>query len=176
MLFNHVKVFVLKFFHNTLGLNTRVSHFVDNYLRICELCKAKSAIAMAEETFTHLFAECPVANLWRKNWLREFFNKGDIPEASVTWKKVWLLGELAGESECNIFIRTLILTFQYTIWECKLQHKAPSYHTVRTRFVYLYEDMLKLNRSVLEEITNNNYPICRTLAARGPWRAAPRRP
>jgi len=176
MLLNKVKIFVLKFFHNTLGLNTRVAHFVDNHSRVCQLCKSDNPNAVTDETFIHLFAECPIANVWRKNWLRELFNKGDIPEASVSWRKFWLLGELAGEDECNTLIRSIVLTFQYTIWECKLKHKSPSYHSVKTSAMYLYEDMLKLNSSVLDIKTNINYPICRLLTARGPWRAAPRRP
>jgi hypothetical protein len=175
MFTNLVKTFILKFFHNILGLNTRVFHFVANYNRKCQLCIARDPRTVNDESFAHLFASCPVANLWRKKWLKEIFNKDDIIDTSLPWRRLWFLGNLIDECDNNPFIQTLVFTFQFIIWECKLQHRAPSYHTIITRFNYLYGDMLKLNKSVLYCSTNKDYPICRLLAARGPARA-PRRP
>jgi len=62
---NLMREFLYKFFYNQLGLNTRVSHFVANFPRHCTLCSAARVLApIPDETFTHLFFDCPtVRNL-----------------------------------------------------------------------------------------------------------------
>ena len=52
---NRVREFLFKFFNNKLGLNTRVSHFVEDFDRSCDLCKASKTLPACEESFTHLF-------------------------------------------------------------------------------------------------------------------------
>ncbi len=56
---NRLKTFIFKFYNNLLGLNTRLSHFVINQSRGCTFCHG-TADPVPDETFLHLFYDCPV--------------------------------------------------------------------------------------------------------------------
>jgi hypothetical protein len=57
---NTIREFQYKFIYNQLGLNNRVSHFVQNIDKACTFCTLKMAPAtIQEESFLHLFHDCP---------------------------------------------------------------------------------------------------------------------
>ncbi len=59
---------LFKFLNNILGLNTRISHFVPGQSRDCTFCLGTFG-PISEETFIHLFYECPTTTDWHEKFL-----------------------------------------------------------------------------------------------------------
>ena len=134
-LLNKTREFAFKFFNNNLGLNVRTANFVDNIDRSCSLCVAAKIGPPTEETFEHLFFYCPVTSDLRNRFLAtelDYLNEGNIPEAAV--KNLFFEFFFREHDVCNLFLQTLILTFQSTIWDLKLKKRAPSYNTFISEF------------------------------------------
>ena len=68
---NRIRTFIFKFYNNLLGLNTRLSHFVANQTRGCTFCEGTVTPA-PDETFIHLFLECPTTFDWQNQFLRKY--------------------------------------------------------------------------------------------------------
>lgn len=49
------RMFLFKFFQNTLSINTRISHFADNVSRKCTFCSINNPNSNCDESFLHLF-------------------------------------------------------------------------------------------------------------------------
>jgi hypothetical protein len=69
---NRVRTFTFKFFNNILGLNTRISHFVPGQTRDCTFCIGTIG-PISEETFIHIFYECPTTTSWHEKFLQKYF-------------------------------------------------------------------------------------------------------
>jgi hypothetical protein len=57
---NKMREFIYKFRNNILGLNTRVAHFNANINRGCTFCTNSRLVPVPDETFVHLFFDCPI--------------------------------------------------------------------------------------------------------------------
>jgi hypothetical protein len=68
---NRVRTFIFKFYNNLLGLNTRLSHFVIDQSRNCAFCTC-TADPVPDETFLHLFFDCPVTRKWHDSFLAKY--------------------------------------------------------------------------------------------------------
>jgi hypothetical protein len=72
--------FIFKFRFNILGLNTRVAHFNHNVNRACMFCAALPdpepvrPPVLPDESFVHLFFDCPVINRVLMTFNIEFLN------------------------------------------------------------------------------------------------------
>lgn len=56
---NKIRDFVFKLFHNLLGINPRISHFVQGASRNCTFC-ALTRKPLVDETMEHLYYNCPL--------------------------------------------------------------------------------------------------------------------
>jgi hypothetical protein len=61
---NTIWEFTFKFYNNQLGINTRVSHFVAGHNRGCNLCTLKNVNPTPDETFKHIFFDCPSVKIF----------------------------------------------------------------------------------------------------------------
>ena len=52
----------IRFYNNTLGINSRLHHFVQNVNTGCAFCTANHENIIPPETFVHLFYECRYTN------------------------------------------------------------------------------------------------------------------
>jgi hypothetical protein len=68
---NRIKTFIFKFYNSILGLNTRLSHFVVDQQRGCNFC-AGTVDPVPDESFIHLFLECPTAFGWHNSFLSNY--------------------------------------------------------------------------------------------------------
>jgi hypothetical protein len=119
--------FIFKFFNNTLGLNTRVSHFGNNVSRNCAFCVGEGR-AVTDESFLHLFVECPTTICWADKFNQEYLGGHVLPNFESK-RSFWLLGKLNGEDSCDIVRVIAILLFHYTVWEHKISKNIPSFRT-----------------------------------------------
>jgi hypothetical protein len=110
---NLMREFLYKFFYNQLGLNTRVSHFVANFPRHCTLCSvARVPAPIPDETFKHLFFECPTARNLQSLLVRKHFPQLH-PATDQELLKFWFMGDIKGK--CNLFCMNAIFSFQFII-------------------------------------------------------------
>ena len=116
--------FVFKFFNNSLGLNTRISNFVENVDRSCSLCVASKVRPACEESFSHLFLYCPVTKKLQEDFLLKYLP--DILENLLTCsdrKILWFEFRYKNDLNFNLLLSVVICLFQNTIWEFKLKKK-----------------------------------------------------
>ncbi len=134
---NRICMFAFKFYNNILGINTRTSHFAVNPTRACTFCSLATPPPHPDESFIHLFLNCPTIRNWHSNFLTLFFNGLQLTEDQS--KKFWFLGLLPRDTIANPSILTSVLLFQYCCWEEKLRKRKPSVTTI----LYLFEDLHK---------------------------------
>jgi len=173
---NRVRTFTFKFFNNILGLNTRISHFVPGQTRDCTFCIGTIG-PISEETFIHIFYECPTTTIWHEKFLKKYFTD---PENLDRNQKIdlFFMGILPGNERDNIFVCMATFLFQYCIWEEKLNKKKGSFNTLDLKFSELLTALLHCNRKVRVAAENINIPLCRIFGAtnnRPEWTPAPAR-
>jgi hypothetical protein len=110
---NTMKEFQYKFIFNQLGLNSRVSHFVQNYSKACTLC-TKSAVPapVPDETSLHLFYDCPTTSSIRDKITRKYFS-ALVHRPRNILLRFWLLAEV--DNNTNLFISAAVCTLNYLI-------------------------------------------------------------
>jgi hypothetical protein len=176
---NKIREFIYKFRNNKLGLNTRVSHFNNTVDRSCTFCKiirtAENARNPApqpnqvdldpipEETFKHLFYDCPVTNdvLSRLN-----VNLLNDLGLDTDQKKIYFFftGKNPLDSRVkNFFLQTCSAVVMFSIWEKKLAKKLPSINNTLNDLYYTIENIRRSNGQIRNEMLELNYlHICRT--------------
>jgi hypothetical protein len=70
---NPMREFIFKFLYNQLGLNCRVAHFVAGHGRPCTLCTIAQRNNPSDETFLHLFYDCPTTTTLREKLANKHF-------------------------------------------------------------------------------------------------------
>jgi hypothetical protein len=136
---NRIKTFFFKFYNNILGLNTRVSHFVANQNRCCTFCEG-TGTTVPDETFIHLFMECPTTFDWHNEFLRKYLPHlvhMDLQQRT----SLFFWGILPGEGTLNKFLILSIMIFQFCVWEEKLRKKNP----LLTHLIIYLENTLFIN-------------------------------
>ncbi len=76
---NRICMFAFKFYNNILGINTRTSHFAVNPNCACTFCSMTLAPPQ-DESFIHIFMNCPTIRNWHSNFLTHFFNGLQLTE------------------------------------------------------------------------------------------------
>jgi hypothetical protein len=75
---NRQKSFIFKYFNNILGITTRTSHFAANGTRNCFFCSKKNPPVQTDETFIHLFFDCPTVRSWQQQFLLDASRKWEF--------------------------------------------------------------------------------------------------
>jgi hypothetical protein len=155
---NDLREFIFKLYNNCLGLNVRISHFVDGINRSCTFCSLKGNLNN-DETFSHFFLTCDQLVGMRNNFLRQFFGDGLVNP--TTKKLLWL-----GIPPENIRDKTLasicVLAIQHSIWKFKNKKKMPLeriiIHDLATTLAVLY----KLDKKLFSN--DYNFPLSRDIS------------
>jgi hypothetical protein len=176
---NRIRTFIFKFYNNLLGLNTRLSHFVIDQSRQCAFCTG-TPVPVPDETFLHLFFDCPVT----RNWHDSFLSKYIILPAEINRSQrlhLFFLGILPNSTKDNLFLAFSIILFQFCIWEEKLRKKKPSFNTIENIYLDYLHSLLECNKKILLSSELINIPLCRIVGVnnaprlRIPAPAVPRR-
>jgi len=154
---NNLREFSFKFHNNSLGLNTRISHFVEGQSRNCSFCQLLNKVR--DETFPHLFFECETTSSLRTKFKNEFCS--DLNLDITNEKLFWFTGILNNKKN---FCLTLITTlFNNIIWNYKLRKKIPSYNSVKYEYFGRLKAIYKICLTAQLERTESNLSICRNL-------------
>jgi hypothetical protein len=155
--------FIFKFRFNILGLNTRVAHFNHNVNRACMFCAALPdpepvrPPVLPDESFVHLFFDCPVINRVLMTFNIEFLNNLDVQNLN----KFVFTGILPNMLTPNRFLMIIASTINYYTWQCKLQKKSPSIEGLKNDLFYGVENILHSNRQIRLDMIND-LPLCRS--------------
>jgi hypothetical protein len=156
-----LSMFIFKFYNNSLGINTRVSHFGDNVSRNCTFCQI-SHRAPVDETFTHLFVECPTTATWAHSFKNDFLG-GHVLADNESKFKFWFLGQVAGENGINIGRIIAILVFHSCVWENKLKKTTPAYQSFLNLFRDVFSQTICSNKKWKTNVETQNIPLFRIL-------------
>jgi hypothetical protein len=162
-----IKTFIFKFFNNSLGINTRLSHLHNRGLdfdRKCTLCTVKGVANPSEETFSHLFIDCPTAGVWRQGFIRDFLRQNVMTD--IETKKLWCLGYLPEMGSWELIAFLCIIVFQFLVWEQKLNKRVPSYNSFLNLFKEELRCVLNSKRSWALDFDNLRIPLRRILPGR----------
>jgi hypothetical protein len=148
---NNFREFLFKFYHNRLGLNTRIAHFTEN-MRWCTFCDkvGNSMGPFDDETFVHLFLTCPSVRKLHSDIANIMLEGLEITRQN------WLGLELD-----NFFLKIFLLAIQYFIWEAKLKKQIPVANYCLGEAVYLLRDSMALNKKIRNSFANLHCPLSR---------------
>jgi hypothetical protein len=153
---NHFREFLFKFYNNILGLNTRVSHFVQNHDRNCTFCIQQGK--QNDESFRHFFLSCEVAKPIRRKFIDKFFYDLNMNEEMECYFWFGIVPE--GVPDKKLY-SLCVLFIQFGFWTAKLKKKLPSYNKIITDTLFNLKVVLKLKKSFYSE--NNDYSLSRNL-------------
>ena len=158
---NNLRDFILKFNSNLLGLNTRVSNFVLNHSRACTFCSLGGGAARPDETFIHIFFDCPVTDKILKFFERLIFSEKNLDNPADR-KKLWFLGIFDdAQQKNNLFLGTAIWVVKSIVWDLKLKKKLPVNHTLKRDFFYTMGNIYDFSVSVRIDKSKHNFSFCR---------------
>jgi hypothetical protein len=156
---NTIREFQYKFIYNQLGLNNRVSHFVQNIDKACTFCTLKMAPApIQEESFLHLFYDCPTTLNIRNMFIRKHFPTLANSSRQVLLK-FWFLAE--ADNNTNLFISMAICTLNFLIWNMKLKKNIVNFSTLEQNWLHILDTLVKQSLKIREAVLLVHYDICR---------------
>jgi hypothetical protein len=158
---NKWREFILKFRNNLLGLNTRVSHFNINVDRGCTFCRKENKVPVPDETFIHLFYQCPSTSVVINKVLEKHFF--DMRMINETEKKLFLfcgINPRTGKID-NFFLELVASVIMYSIWDCKLSKQIPSFMKVCNDLFFFYIEKIRSISSRLRGDMLIGLNICR---------------
>ncbi len=186
--------FYLKFYNNILGLNTRVSHFDNNVNRKCTRCTINQhspfiytnpgtvPVPVPDETFRHLFLDCPLTKDLHSDFINEFFTGLRLDNTNDR-ANFFFLGRINDGKKYNLFIHMAILAFQFCIWEMKLKKRLLSFQSLKIEHMEIILGFFYMNKDARLSSQKYNFPLCRivnrlppTARVRPAWIPGPPRP
>jgi hypothetical protein len=117
-------------------------------------------VAPPDETFIHLFFDCPKTKAVVKNFCTVYMGIGR--EQDLAMKKFIFTGKLMGIKPQNIFLATVSSVFNYEIWRAKLQKKSPNLNSILNSLVYTVENIRRMSNLMRQDTGMQlNLPLCR---------------
>jgi hypothetical protein len=161
---NRCREFLYKFRNNILGLNLRVSKFVQGVDAECSLCSVSSnQRPIPAESFVHVFFDCPVSDKYRTVIEQRLF-----PEMRNTTenerKKFWFLGILPGMPDSNLFVNAVISLSNFLIWECKLRKEIIPAGTLVENLLASVKKCLYISSALRTVKNKTNLFVCRHIS------------
>jgi hypothetical protein len=147
---NDLREFIFKFFNNSLGLNTRVSHFVADTGRNCTFCVLKN-ILNEDETFEHLFYSCTQTSGIRDRLLGEFWTNANMTPDEK--KRLWFgyPPNLITNKKLSILAA---MSVQFCFWKAKLKKKIPMYRTIKFELTRTIGTVYRLDKKIFSHDLN----------------------
>jgi exonuclease III len=147
---NKIREFSFRYFNNQLSINTRRSHYVQDQTRQCTLCVVNGVARLQDETFLHLFLQCPITTTIHDHLLEKIF-PGMVMNDEAK-KRLFFTGSIRYRNlSGGLFSLVCCLTLQYIIWEAKIFKKRISAATAEIDFKFIMLGVLKNSPRFNEE-------------------------
>ncbi len=145
---NDLRIFLLKYYNNILGLGNRIAHFVPNAENRCTFCILRNLPDPVLESFEHLFFSCPVT----QDVIKKFFQKYIVNELTA---ELYFTGSgLIGNEKENVPFSLSLDILRYVIWQCKLNKRVPTLSHVSEEVNYLINIVRTSNKEISELYEN----------------------
>ena len=154
-----MREFMFRFLNNSLAINTRVSHYVENVDRSCTFCKIKNVRPIHEESFIHLFYECETTAKAMGDFINEYLPEF-INNTSFRKKHFFLAFKQNNAELDNVFIYWGKWTLLYLIWDCKLKKRQCTWQSMKRDFGYILGQIC-CNKKIGEKRRNSNTYLAR---------------
>jgi uncharacterized protein (UPF0128 family) len=141
---NELRVFLLKYHNNLLGLGNRLAHFVQNVDVRCTFCVLANKQDPVPESFEHVFYSCPVTQALLKKFFEKFITKELTAEIFFSG-----VGSAGNEKE-NVPFSLVLDIFRYFIWQCKLNKRLPTLAYISEEVVYMTNSIRKTSKEMCE--------------------------
>jgi hypothetical protein len=158
---NRLREFAYKFRNNLLGLNTRVSHFNANISRGCTFCNINNIVPVPDETFIHLFFNCPVTRTILDALHNQKLSDMDCNTEQKLIQFYFLGINPRTAKNDNYFLSTIALLTMQFIWECKLKKVKPVYQTLLNDIYFLAENIRRMSNR-MRAAMSINLAMCRS--------------
>jgi exonuclease III len=150
---NKIRDFGFKFYNNCVSINTRLSHFVANQSRLCTNCTVDGRIGADEETFLHLFMDCPLTANVQQFILNKYFPA--LTNDRATRLLFFFSGHVALRRYLSI-AHICAVVVQFLIWECKIHKNRFSLASIDNDFRFYLRGILCVSRKLMYEINDIN--------------------
>jgi hypothetical protein len=140
---NKLRDFCYKYFYNMLPVNVRLSHYVQNTGRGCTFCTitCNNNNDIPDETFVHLFLDCPTTVRIHNWFLNKYFLNVTIDRQFKM--DYFFFGRTPGTGNFNKFGFAIAMTIQFLVWDLKQQKRALSPLSIENDFVFLLGSNVK---------------------------------
>jgi hypothetical protein len=139
---NDLRVFLLKYYNNILGLGNRIAHFVQNAESRCTFCLLSNRPDPVSESFEHIFYSCPSTQAI----LKKFFETFLTPRLSV--ENYFTGSGTVGNEKENVPFSLTLDILRYFIWQCKLNKRLPTYSCIIDDVSYTINVIRKTNMEI----------------------------
>jgi hypothetical protein len=142
---NSLRDFLFRFVQNSLSVNARIAHLVENVSPNCHFCSRVGRFLVQGETFLHLFFQCPFVEKLHNDAGENFWPE-IVLDNEEEQKIFWFLGvnPLQG-ARYNNFLQIAIGTVQFYIWQCKIKKTTISWDACRMFTVENLRAMTKVS-------------------------------
>jgi hypothetical protein len=134
---NKIREFSFKFLNNTLAINTRLSHYVQNRQRGCTLCTIENRVPVPDETFIHLFFDC----IATRKIHERFFSLYGLRDNDR--KSIFLLGTIDADGPFYEIVYIWAIFIQFCIWEMKIYKRIYSGTTLDIDLKFFIENCFR---------------------------------
>jgi hypothetical protein len=122
---NQLRVYVLKYYNNILGLSNRVAHFVPNTDTRRTFCVIENREIIGTESFEHIFYSCPTTYGILTKMFGRFFTVNLSPQ-------LYFSGEVVpGNEKENVPFNLALDVIRFFIWQCKVKEVKYSINVIR---------------------------------------------
>jgi hypothetical protein len=144
---NKLKDFCFRYVNNQQSTNTRLSHYVHNVNRSCFFCASSGIPDPPDETFLHLFYQCPVAERTHLWFCGKYFDN----DPHIDRKALFFKGKSPGIAAFNKLGFLIAVVIQWLIWDMKVNRRTVQPLTLNNDFVFIIENCIRISGCLREE-------------------------
>jgi hypothetical protein len=147
-LHNSFREFCFKFRNNILPLNNRINAFDPLADPRCGFCRIVDPLSRIWESFSHIFALCPIASRLIVATNEYFF---DLELDHLNFKKFYWYGHVDGMNNLQEILIFFWDVFRYHLYRFKIARRIPNHRMLINDIIFFYIDMYKTDMGPLIE-------------------------
>jgi hypothetical protein len=150
---NDLRTFLFKMHNNTLGLNSRVAHFIPDHSPICTFCRIERRGDAPNEDTLHLFYDCPNTESVRDDFFLWAYREGN--NFVISRKELFLVQTIGNSNDVNstTIIKTVVAKlFLKYIWDSRCRFSLPSLNEAKENVTYDIKTIIESSTSMREHL------------------------
>jgi hypothetical protein len=144
-----VRIFIFKYFNNTLGLGARVNHINSDIDASCTFCRICKILPAQRENFDHFFWYCSTTAK-----LIEYFTANFLT-LELTKETYFNYGGIIPDEQYSFII--FLCIFRYVLWSYKLKKRLPYWLSFKDAFMYNLSIAFNTSKKFKNKLTNCSF-------------------